>query len=264
MAEPRGWRRRLGTAALVALAVTVGGAANAYMPSPSVQQRPFIRTGHEGDRVDARTIDVQLLGVRGAAIVRSGGAPHDTTGVWVIVKLRVTAHIEPVQLGQAMLRDGDGRLFRSSGRINDNPPLRQLQPGMPVDCEIAFEIPKNAPLPIAARVTTALIDIRMDGLAELELELKRGQLEQWAADQTPLTLMRPILAASDQNTEGTTGTTIESTPTAAPGPAVETTPAAAHGPSVGKAATTPTDPARTTVKPTNEPSAKPTPTTGGQ
>ena len=197
MAEPRGWRRRLGTAALVVVAVAVGGVANAYMPGPAIQQRPFIRTGHAGDRVDARTIDVQLLGVRGGAIVRSGGATHDTSGVWVVVKVRVTAHIEPVQLGQVMLRDGQGRLFRASGRLGDNPPLRQLQPGMPVDCEIGFEIPKDAPLPVAARLTTALIDIRMDGMAQVELDLKKGQLQQWAADQTPLSLMRPELVSGE-------------------------------------------------------------------
>lgn len=191
MAEPGGWRRRLGTTALVALAVGAGGVAHAYEPDPALQQRPFIRTGHKGDRVDARTFDARLLDVRGGAIVSSRGAPHDTSGVWIVVKVRLTGHGEPVQLGQVAIRDGDDRIFRASARIDNNPPLRQLQPGIPVDCEIAFEVPKNVPLPIAARLTTALIDIRMDGMAQLELEVTTAQLEQWAADKTPLKLMRP-------------------------------------------------------------------------
>jgi hypothetical protein len=218
VAKRYGWSHRLGTLALVALAVTVGGVANAYMPTPTIQLRPFIRTGHEGDIVNARTIDVELLGVRGGAIVRSHGEPHDTTGVWIIVKVRVTAHGEPSQLGQAWLHAGDGRLFRASGRIDDNPTLRLLEPGMPVDCELVFEIPKNAPLPIAFRLTTALIDPRMEGMAELELDLKREQLDQWAADKTPLVVMKAALAADMQDTEDGVGI---SNPSKAPaGPAV--------------------------------------------
>lgn len=194
MAESRGWRRRLGTAALVVLAIGVGGAAKAYEPDPAVQQRPFIRTGHKGDVVSARTFDAQLLGVRGGAVVGSRGGPHDTSGVWIVVKVRLTAHGEPMQLGQVSIRDGEGRIFRASGRVDNNPPLRQLQPGIPVDCEIAFEVPKAVPLPIAARLTSSLIDDRMDGLAQLELDVTAAQVQQWAADKASLTLMRPVLA----------------------------------------------------------------------
>jgi hypothetical protein len=197
MAEPKGWRRTLGTAALVLLAVAVGGVANAYEPDPMVQQRPFIRTGHKGDRVDARTFDAVLLGVRGGAVIKSRGAPHDTSGVWIVAKVRLTGHGEPVQLGQVSIRDGDGRIFRASARIDNNPPLRQLQPGLAVDCEIAFEVPKDVPLPVAARLTSALIDPRMEGMAELELDVTAQQLQQWAADQTPLTVMKPELAGSE-------------------------------------------------------------------
>lgn len=189
MAEPRSWKYRLGTAGLVAGTIAVGGAVNAYVPGPGVQYRPFIRTGSAGDRVDARTFDAQLLGVRGGAIVSSRGAPHDTSGVWIVVKVRLTAHGEPVQLGFTAVRDGDDRIFRASGRIDNNPPLRQLQPGIPVDCEIAFEVPKDVPLPLAAQMSSALIDIRMDGLAQLELDVTRAQVQQWAADQTPVKLM---------------------------------------------------------------------------
>lgn len=196
MAEAGGWRRRLGTAALVALAVGAGGVAHAYAPDPDVQQRPFIRTGHKGDRVDASTFDAQLLGVRGGAIISSRGVPHDTSGVWIVVKVRLTSRGEPEQLGQVSIRDGDDRIFRASARIDDNPPLRQLQPGIPVDCEIAFEVPKDVPLPIAARLTTALIDLRMEGIAQLELDVTAAQLQQWAADKTPLKLMRPTLAGT--------------------------------------------------------------------
>jgi hypothetical protein len=198
MAEPGRWRRRLGTTALVLLAIGVGGVAHAYEPDPVEQQGPFIRSGHKGDRVDARTFDAQLLGVRGAAIVNSRGIQHDTSGVWIIVKVRLTSHGEPVQLGQVSIRDGDGRLFRASARIDNNPPLRQLQPGIPVDCEIVFEVPKNVPLPLAARLSTSLIDIRMDGMAQLELDLTAAQVKQWAEDKTPTTLMRPILTGSEK------------------------------------------------------------------
>lgn len=198
MAEPGGWRRRLGTAALVLLAIGVGGVAHAYEPEPVEQQGPFIRTGHMGDRVDARTVVAELVGVRGGAIVNSRGVQHDTSGVWIIVKVRLTSRGEPVQLGQVSIRDGKDRIFLASGRIDNNPPLRQMQPGLPIECEIAFEVPKNVPLPIAARLSTAFIDLRMDGVAQLELDVTAAQVRQWADDKTPTTLMRPVLAGIDK------------------------------------------------------------------
>jgi hypothetical protein len=194
MAEPQGWRARLGTAALVVGAVVVAGLVSAHSPEPSDIERPFIHTGHKGDRVEGRTFDAELLGVRGGAIVKSRGLPHETSGVWVIVKVRLTAHGEPVQLGYSALRDGDDRLFRASARVDNNPPYRQMQPGIPIVCEIAFEVPKDVPLPIAARLTESLIDIRMDSMAQLELDVTREQLAQWAADQTPIIVSRPALA----------------------------------------------------------------------
>jgi hypothetical protein len=38
----------------------------------------------------------------------------------------------------------------------------------------------------------------MDGMAELELDVTAQQVQQWAADQTPLTVMKPELADSDK------------------------------------------------------------------
>jgi hypothetical protein len=253
MAESGGWRRRLGTASLVVLAVGVGGAAQAYKPDPIEQQGPFIRTGHLGDRVDARTFDARLLGVRGGALIKSRGLDHDTSGVWIVVKVRLTSHGEPVQLGQVSIRDGDGRTFRASARIDNNPPLRQLQPGLTVDCEIAFEVPKDVPLPVAARLTTALIDVRMDGMAQLELDVTAAQLQQWAADKTPLVVMRPVLA--DADSAGATPSA-----SAAPGASPTLTGSATPKPSATpKASATPKT--STTPKATKTP--KSTPSAGG-
>lgn len=249
MAEPGGWRRRLGTASLVVLAVGIGGAAHAYKPDPVEQQGPFIRTGHVGDRVDARTIDAQLLGVRGGSLVKSRGLDHDTSGVWIVVKVRLTSHGEPVQLGQVSIRDGEGRIFRSSGRIDNNPPLRQLQPGLAVDCEITFEVPKNVPLPIAARLSTQLIDLRMDGVAQLELDVTEAQLQQWAADKTPLVVMRPVLASADT-----------ASPSPAPRASATASPSTTPSPSpTPKASNSP----KATVTPRTSRTPKSTPSAGG-
>lgn len=194
MAERHGWGHRLGTAVLVAGAVAVGGAVNAYAPGPELRERPFINSGHKGDRVVGRTFDAELLGVRGGAIVTSRSQPHDTGGVWVIIKVRLTAHEKPQQINYGAIRDGDDRIFRSSGRIDNNPPYRIMQPGIPIECEIVFEVPKDVPLPIAARLSASFSDLRMDSVAQLELDVTRQQLQQWAADQAPITVERAQLA----------------------------------------------------------------------
>lgn len=194
--------RRLGTAALMLAAIAIGGAISSYAPGPDVQHRPFVRTGEQGERVDARAFEAELLGVRGGALLTGGGVQHKTNGVWVIAKVRVTAKGEATGLGFAALRDGDDRIFRATGRIDQPLGSRDLQPGIPVDFEFVFEVPKNVPLPLAVRLAPDAIDNRMDGMAELELSVTREDLTGWVASTQPLKAMKPTVVASGKEGGG--------------------------------------------------------------
>jgi hypothetical protein len=194
--KPKGFRRFLGTTALVVATVLLGGALHSALPTPDELYRPFVRTGGMGDHVDARTFDAQLLGVRGGAVISSRGEPHDTSGVWVVVKIRITAKGKETSVVSAVIVDGDDRVFKSSGRIDDNPPGRESQPGLPIDSEIAFEVPTDVPLPLSVRLSSRSIDTRMDGMAQLNLTVTRADLRQWAADKTPLKLIVADLVQS--------------------------------------------------------------------
>jgi len=196
VAGPRPAVRRLGTAALVVAALAVGGVLSAYKPGPDQQHRPFITEGKQGERVHTRSFDVELLGVRGGEAVGSGGVKHESVGVWVVAKVRITANREAVTLSYAALHDDDGRIFTASGRITQPLGSRELQPGIPVEFEFVFEVPVTAPLPLAVRLAVNPLDNRMDGMAQIELPIGEGDLAKWKADKEPLKIMKPVVAGA--------------------------------------------------------------------
>lgn len=176
---------RLGVGALVIAAIALGGVVKSYTPDADTRERPFIRAGALGGAVDARTFDVQVLEVRGAKKISRSGKVRETKGVWVLVKVRVVAHDEPSVIGYAALRDGRGRVFVATDRIGQ--PLaggRTLQPGLPVEAEIAFEVPADV-TDLSVRLSWASLDRRMDAMAEIPLRVDRATVDTWRGQPTP-------------------------------------------------------------------------------
>jgi len=190
--------RRLGTAALLLAALAVGGLISAYKPGPEIQHRPFISDGKQGERVHTRAFDVELLGVRGGEAIGSGGVLHESKGVWVIAKVRLTATGEAVAPAYAALRDGDNRIFRATGRITQPLGTRELQPGIPVEFEFIFEVPADVPLSLVLRLAVHESESsnRMDGMAQIELPIGSDELAKWKADKEPLKIMKPVVAGA--------------------------------------------------------------------
>ncbi|WP_027342473.1 DUF4352 domain-containing protein [Hamadaea tsunoensis] len=172
----------------VATALAVGGAITAYMPDKDEQERPFVRTGAGSDSVDARLFDAQVLGVRGGTKLAGGGAAHDTSGVWILVTVRVTAKKETSSVGYAALIDGDGRTFRATERVTLPVGGRLLQPGLPVRMELAFEVPKDVPLPLAIRLAEPPFELRVQAIAQIDLGLGAPDLALYAGNTDVLRL----------------------------------------------------------------------------
>jgi hypothetical protein len=183
---------RLGVAALVLAALAIGGPIIAAAPSPDTQNRPFVRSGKVGERVDARVFDATVVSVRGAAqLARSGTAAHDTAGIWVLVTVRLVAHTEPVSVGYAAVRDERGRIYWATNRI-DQPLIggRVLQPGVPVQGELAFEVPKPVATQLTVRLAWHRFEQRLDAMVEVPLPIDAAAVQRWS-DQKPVTLADP-------------------------------------------------------------------------
>jgi len=159
-------------AVVLVLAVLVAGKALVeYRPTHAQMHKPYLRTGKTNDVVDVRTFDVTVLGTRYGSKLRISGAVYETSGVWVIVKVRLAAHTEPMSVGYMALHDRSGRSFEATERFTQNLAGggRELQPGIPVQGEVAFEVPKDALAGMTIRFSEAKYDQRMDAMADIAL-----------------------------------------------------------------------------------------------
>jgi hypothetical protein len=126
-------------------------------------------------------------------VITERGLKHDTSGVWIIVKVKVVARGEPMGVSYAAVRDGKGNTYRASERINQ--PLavgsRVLQPGIPVTGEIAFEVPVGVATDLSVRLADNPDDLRMDAVAEVRLPIDSDSVRKWKADTSGTTLATP-------------------------------------------------------------------------
>jgi len=137
---------RTGSVLLVIAALGVGDFLLRITPDVDERQRPFLEQGEQGQVIDAREFSATLLKARTAGVVKAANFVHPTQGVWVILRMRFVAQKEPVQIDYAAVVDERGRSFYASDRLKQ--PLvdgsRSLQPGIGVEGEVAFEVPRDA------------------------------------------------------------------------------------------------------------------------
>jgi Domain of unknown function (DUF4352) len=183
---------RVGSAVLIVVTLAIGAAFTSRQPSTETRERPFTIVGNIGKPVNARTFDLTVLGVRGAAVITDENGPHDTSGVWIIVRVRLTARNAPTAVNYAVLADAEGRTYRATERI-DQPllSLRTLEPGIPVDGELAFEVPVSVADNLSIRMAKQETDLRMDALAQIHLPITSAEVDEWHASTKPVTVAKP-------------------------------------------------------------------------
>jgi hypothetical protein len=186
-------RRIAGAAAtvvLLAVTLVVGTRLDTWAGPREGRYRPFQVTGRMGQTVDARWFDLTVRGIRGAGVVQYFGKPRTTGGVWVLVAVRLTARAEPSRIWFAAVEDARGRTFRPSDRVDQ--PLVTLggasQPGIPIEGEIVFELPRDTAGGLSLLVSGAPAgDTRMDVEARIPLpRIARATVDAWAATRTPV------------------------------------------------------------------------------
>jgi hypothetical protein len=175
----QGLPAQLGVGALVIAALAVGGLISSRTPDVDHRERPFVSSGTIGKRVDARAFDVTVLGVRGTMKLARSGVWHDTGGVWVLVRVRLVARDEPASVGYAAVRDSQDRTYLATNRITQPLQGRSLQPRVPVEGELAFEVPAKVAPTLSVRLAGPPLDQRMDAMAEVPLKITKSMVDQW-------------------------------------------------------------------------------------
>lgn len=138
-------RSGLLTAILVVGALFVGSWLTQYLPRPDdFREAPFFVPGAVNEPVKLRNAEFTLTRVRAAKRIEAFRQVAATEGVFVVVDFTFVPLHEPGLLtgtqGQARARDG--RLFGGPQPLPSN--CGPTNPGLPVTCQIPFEVPTDA------------------------------------------------------------------------------------------------------------------------
>lgn len=181
-------RARVGMLLIAALAV--GGVVANWRPlngdRADLRERPYIAVGEVGDSVSARTFEAELVSVRGAGLLGVDAKRYETGGVWLLVRVKITATTEDTRVGYAALIDDRDREFLASTRCTQPlaPGGRTFQPGVTVEGEIAVEVPRDVATSMRLRLAANSLEHRMDAMAEFSLpKVDTAKVDTWAAQK---------------------------------------------------------------------------------
>ena len=191
--------RWLGGVAAVLATLLVGQALLRTAPSAGDDTAVFLVGGRSFRPVVVGGLAVTVLGIRGAATVRRpDGEVLDTGGVWVIVKLELTATGQTTAVRYLALADRGGNTYRVSRRwqqaIAEGQP--DLQPGLPIDGEVAFEVPRDVATQLSLRAGehwSVAVGLRSRTVTDIALPVERSEVDRWVADRDPAVLAPPVV-----------------------------------------------------------------------
>jgi hypothetical protein len=199
----RGAVRLEGLLAALVTAIVVVAAGGAVVNSelaPDQRFREFVNTGAMGEPVSARTFEVTVLSVRTAAEVgRAADAALDTDGVWVLVRVRAMADQESLWIGYAAVRDSRGRTWTATDRV-DQPLVDsayRLDPRIPVEADIVFEVPRDAATDLTIRVARPRLEHRMEAMAEIPLPVDEAMVASGLAQSEPVVIDAAEIVIAD-------------------------------------------------------------------
>jgi hypothetical protein len=193
----RRWLTRAGAAVAVLLTLFAGQAIIRTEPDRNVTVAPFYVKGEPNQPVTVGGLRVTMLGARGSAKVKpAGGLGTDTGGVWVIVRMRLEATAKTTSAHYVALADATGRSFRASGRFQQalGEGYRDLQPGIPVEGEVAFEVPPDAATNLTLRVGETFNNLtngELSPFTDIRVPVTDSEVSRWLNDVKPAILVDP-------------------------------------------------------------------------
>jgi hypothetical protein len=182
---------------LIVLAVAAGGLLITYLPGSVEMTRPFVQSGRIGETVDGVSFTVVVLGVRGAQKVQDGDDNEvDTNGVFVLVEVKVLAKTEGVIVGHLTVVDRSGRTFSQPDRIEQRiGPGYRFEPGIPIEGDIAFEVPQDALPGLVLHVSgQAFVEANYEAVAEVDLGIDGATATKWADEPRRLAMKLPVVS----------------------------------------------------------------------
>jgi hypothetical protein len=179
-------------AVLVLVALGAGRTIIACTPDTDHREQPYPRAGAVGETIDVRTFDLTVLRVRGAAKVTAFGKDYDTGGVWLVIRVRMTAKVEPTTAGYAVVRDGRGRIYHATDRFPQTVVGggRRGQPGVALEADVAFEVPPAVATDLVLLVADNSFDQRMGAEAEVRLPIDGATVARWQGVTEPIPVAR--------------------------------------------------------------------------
>lgn len=183
--------RRLGKAAFVILALVIGKELGSALPDDSAALRPFEVTGAVGQVVALRTASVQVDDVQLAPTLMTSTAGYRTPGLWLVVTVTLTPVAEHASFALTAIRSADG-VRTWEGRSRESLVCQRTPPGVPVVCDLAFEVPPEA-LPGADLLLATAPDQRHDTVAVIELGLSQEQVDDALETEDPIEARDPAV-----------------------------------------------------------------------
>lgn len=179
---------------LVVAALFIGSSLTERLPQPSAMlEAPFVHAGTVGETITLRTADVTVRGVTGSPLVRSFSETAQTPGVFLV------AEIEWAPRGQASLLSGaapevvaaDGRVFGGSQAVSNS--CGPAQPGLPVRCQLAFEVTADAAAGARLLIPAGPATGTADDVADVDLGITPEQAARFAASGTVIELKQSVV-----------------------------------------------------------------------
>lgn len=183
--------RWIGVAVAVLSALAAGNLIVRSTPDTDELSRPFVTTGVVGEPVAGGPVTVTVLGVRGGTRVAVASANSgldadvaETGGIFVLVKVQLLATGEAASVRHASIRDGAGRTFLASQRLLQHlgEGAYTLQPGIKVEGEIFFELPRDATDLTLRLATSAIVSTFYQEAVEVQLPVTAEQRTAWARE----------------------------------------------------------------------------------
>lgn len=131
------------TVLVLVTALVVGAWVTSLVPiADDLGERPFVHEAAVGDEVLLRTGTVTVTGVRAANELAHAGQVAATEGVWLLADVTFDPRGETRYLPQPWLVTPDGTRYGDRQALTL--PCGPAQPGLPVVCTLALELPSEA------------------------------------------------------------------------------------------------------------------------
>ena len=184
------WQSRLIAGTLALLALSAGVFISKRLPDPaSVRKAPFMREVSRNASVNLRTGQVAVLDLEASpTLLGRQVTAVSKEGTFLVIHLEFRAMNRPGMLSNLTLQATDGRTFGGlppTGTDGCGP----AQPGIPVRCQVVFEVDRAALTGLKLRVPSDQFSSG-DGdlVALIDLNIDQAEAQKLNEQKAPLTV----------------------------------------------------------------------------